>query len=135
MIIGPTDDQDDDSPTDELPILAERDAIDLESSSILTLADDGGAVPAGAPSSTGRFPLPDGLPEVEPFSEPEADAASLQKRILLLEATVEDKDAEIASLAERLKATREAVARRDETERQLRAQLASGAPEDRKSVV
>lgn len=52
-------------------------------------------------------------------------AAQLETRAAELEALLEDRDAQIASLDERLRATRAAVGRREETTRRLAEQLAT----------
>lgn len=124
-----TDEPLDESPTDELPVLTEIDVVELDASAIMPAPqDDELVLPAGTDedltAGTGRFPLPDDLPDVEPFPESDEELAFLRRKVLLLEATLDDKEAENASLAERLRATREAVERRDETERLLRIELA-----------
>lgn len=117
----------DESPTDELPILTEVDVVDLDASVILpppreSAVGEPDDVPPGP-----RFPLPSELPDVEPLPDGDDELAFARRQIVLLEATLDDKDAEIASLAERLRATREAVERRDETERRLRIELGEAA--------
>jgi hypothetical protein len=120
-------DEFDESPTDELPILTEVDVVDLDASVILpppreSAVGEPDDVPPGP-----RFPLPSELPDVEPLPDGDDELAFARRQIVLLEATLDDKDAEIASLAERLRATREAVERRDETERRLRIELGEAA--------
>lgn len=140
MNIGNNDEPvDDESPTDELPVLTELDVVDLDAGRIELppgafaaeddrLADDDTAYPL---SPVERVATPEDLPEIEPLPESDEELAFLRRRIQLLEATLEDKDEEIASLAERLKATRDAVERRDQTETRLRAELAEAAAERR----
>lgn len=141
MNIGKEDEPiDDESPTNELPVLTELDVVDLDAGPIelrpdVLFADDDW-LPAGDAqedlrSGTGRFARPEDLPDIEPFPESDEELAFLQRRIQLLEATLDDKDAEIASLAERLKATRDAVERRDATEARLRSELADAAAQRR----
>ena len=118
----------DESPTDELPVLTELDVVELDVGSVLASPDDtlflAGDADDEPAAATGRFPRPDELPDVEPLPEADEETAFVRRQVLLLEAGADDKEAEIASLAERLRATREAVARRDETERALRMELA-----------
>ncbi len=89
----------------------------------LTAADAG----LERPSPTGRFPAPPNAPKranAVCLGEDVLGVEILRSTIAALESIIEEKDAEIASLAVRLKATREAVVRRDRTERELRAALA-----------
>ncbi|HEX6994109.1 MAG TPA: FHA domain-containing protein [Gammaproteobacteria bacterium] len=125
----------DESPTDELPVLTELDVVELGADPIV-LAPDDDRFPASDDDdmsfATGRFAPPDDLPEIEPFPEPDEELAFVRRQVQLLEAILDDKDAEIASLAERLRATRDAVERRDETERRLRAELEDAAAQRRR---
>ena len=127
----------DDGPTEELSILPVHASTDfggtaLRPPSSARLEDTFDADTDGS-SPTGRFP---GLPEEPELPSDDADpdgVAILHRTIAALEAIIADKDAEIASLSERLKATRAAVVRRDEAEQQLRAALA-GAGAHRKAL-
>lgn len=134
----------DDSPTEELPILTEQDAVDATSP--MQRPEWPGASVVDAPSS--REPLPrhaESAADIEatgsffmigegtndeateaPFpatADVEARLARLTGRIADLEALVADKDTMIASLDERLRATRDAVARREDAARRLAEQL------------
>jgi chromosome segregation ATPase len=132
----------DDCPTDELPVLTELDVVEDPSGTIEigafvddtarhARARDGvvddtarhaAALAAGASDDSGRLPVARGAlprgPAGDEASEPSEHAARAAR-----DAQIADKDATIASLEERLTATRNAVTRRDRAEAALRAEL------------
>lgn len=128
---GTQDEPLDESPTDELPVLTELDVVELDAGPIPPATEDDAFFASDEDddprAETGRFPLPEALPEIEPFPESDEELAFLRRHLQLLKAILDDKDAEIATLSEQLRATRIAVERRDETERRLRSDLADAA--------
>jgi hypothetical protein len=119
----------DDTPTEELPVLQQQNAVEPDENTRPELDDQ---APTGrhsrlavdAPdepmSVTDQYRITATLPE-----SAAPDGAHADPRLAELEARLEDKDAAIASLEERLRATRVAVARRDEAARKLGAELAA----------
>jgi hypothetical protein len=128
----------DDSPTDELPVLSEMDVVeDFERTSVFLALEDKARHPTlaeWAPDdqdpAARRLRAADALPvdDTEDSADtarrlaflPDAEAlearlAELTARCSRSDAALTDKDATIASLEERLEATRRAVVRRDET--------------------
>jgi hypothetical protein len=145
------DDLLDNSPTDELPVLSELDVVDdFERTSVFVALDEYDAtgehrpLRAGAGEDTpddgdalyrdptGRFAATgtaaagasSNAQDARRLEILEARVVELTALAAQTSAQLADKDATIASLEERLTATRDAVSRRDETQRQLRASLA-----------